>query len=107
MKTLASVSVSLIGATTLMSKTVYGPYKDKSKGGRKKMTIVDDQTGKHTSTNAARYKKEKQLGRKLSKKEHVDHKDNNKHHDGAKNLQVMSEHDNIGKGNKHRKKKSK
>ena len=61
MKTLASVSVSLIGATTLMSKTVYGPYADKSKGGRKKMTIVDDQTGKHTSTNAARDRKSTRL----------------------------------------------
>ena len=105
MKTLASASVSLIGATTLMSKTVYGPYKDKSKGGRKKMTIVDDQTGKHTSTNAARYKKEKQLGRTLSKDEHVDHKDNNKHNGSTGNLQVMSASKNIGKGNQHRKKK--
>ena len=88
-----------------MSKTVYGPYKDKSKGGRKKMTIVDDQTGKHTSTNAARYKKEKQLGRKLPKNVDVDHNDNNKDHDGIKNLRVMSHSKNVGKGNKHRKKK--
>lgn len=90
-----------------MTMKAYGPYPDKSKGGRKKMTLVDSETGKRTSTNAARYKKEKELGRKLSKKEHVDHKDNNKHNEGSKNLQVMSEHDNIGKGNKHRKKKRK
>lgn len=90
-----------------MTMKAYGPYPDKSKGGRMKMTLVDSSTGKRTSTNAARYKKEKELGRKLSKKEHVDHKDNNKHNEGSKNLQVMSEHDNIGKGNKHRKKKPK
>lgn len=90
-----------------MSKTVYGPYPDKAKGGRKRMTIVDDQTGKHTSTNAARYKKEKQLGRKLPKNVDVDHKDNNKHNDGASNLKVMKHSDNVAKGNKHRTRKKK
>ena len=88
-----------------MAKKVYGPYADKSKGGRKKMTIVDTDTGKHTSTNAARYKKEKELGRKLPKDVDVDHSDNNKHHDGAKNLKVMSHSKNVAKGNQHRKKK--
>jgi hypothetical protein len=90
-----------------MSKTIYGPYPDKSKDGRKKMTVVDDQTGKHTSTNAARYKKEKQLGRKLPKNVDVDHKDNNKHNDGAKNLRTMSHSKNVAKENKHRVRKKK
>lgn len=88
-----------------MTVKVYGPYEDKSKGGRKKMTIYNTETKKFKSTNAARYEKEKSLGRKLKKDEHVDHKDNNKHNDGKKNLQVMKASDNIGKGNKHRKKK--
>ena len=88
-----------------MTVKAYGPYADKSKDGRKKMTIVDNKTGKHTSTNAARYKKEKQLGRKLPKNVDVDHSDNNKHNDGAKNLKVMSHSKNVAKGNQHRKKR--
>jgi hypothetical protein len=86
----------------------YGPYKgSKQNGGRKIVVKYDPKSQKTTSTNAARHTKEKQLGRKLRKDEHVDHKDNNKDHNGAKNLQVMKASDNIGKGNKHRKKKSK
>jgi hypothetical protein len=88
-----------------MTVKAYGPYADKSKDGRKKMTIVDNKTGKHTSTNAARYSKEKALGRKLPKNVDVDHADNNKHNDGAKNLKVMSHSKNVAKGNKHRTKK--
>lgn len=86
-------------------KKVYGPYKDKSKGGREKTVIYDPKTQKTSSTNTARYKKEKSLGRTLSRDEHVDHKDNNKHNGSASNLQVMSASKNIGKGNQHRKKK--
>ena len=86
-------------------KKVYGPYKDKTKGGREKTVIYDPKTQKTSSTNTARYKKEKSLGHKLPKSQQVDHKDNNKHNESSSNLQVMSAHDNIGKGNKHRKKK--
>ena len=85
---------------------VYGPYKgSKQNGGRKTVVVYNSKTGKMGSKNAARHKKEKELGRKLSKDEHVDHKDNNKNHEGSKNLQVMSASKNIGKGNQHRKKK--
>lgn len=85
---------------------VYGPYKgSKENGGRKTVAVYNSSTGKVSSTNYARYKKEKSLGRKLSKKEHVDHKDNNKDHNGSSNLKVMSASKNIGKGNQHRKKK--
>lgn len=87
------------------AKKVYGPYKDKSKGGREKTVIYDPKTQKTSSTNTARYKKEKQLGRSLPKDQQVDHKDNNKHNESMGNLQVMSAHKNIGKGNQHRKKK--
>ena len=87
---------------------VYGPYKgSKENGGRKSVVVYNSKTGKMGSKNYARYKKEKSLGRKLSKSEHVDHKDNNRHHDGDSNLRVTSAHENIGKGNKHRKKKVK
>ena len=85
---------------------VYGPYKgSKQNGGRKTVVVYNSKSGKMGSKNYARQKKEDELGRKLSKKEHVDHKDNNKDHNGSKNLQVMSAKKNIGKGNQHRKKK--
>ena len=90
-----------------MAKKVYGPYVDKAKGNRKRMTIVDTETGKHSSTSSARYKKEKQLGHKLPKDVDVDHNDNNRHNDGMKNLKVMKHSDNVAKGNKHRTKKKK
>jgi hypothetical protein len=99
--------VHLLLEGRLMAVKVYGPYEDKSKGGRKKMTIYNTTTKKFKSTNAARYEKEKELGKKLPKSKHVDHKDNNKHHDGKKNLQVMDASKNIAKGNQHRKKKAK
>lgn len=84
----------------------YGPYKgSKQNGGRTIVVTYNSSSGKITSKNAARHKKEKELGRKLSKDEHVDHKDNNKDHNGSKNLQVMKASKNIGKGNQHRKKK--
>ena len=87
-------------------KKVYGPYPDKSKGGRMKMTIYDPKTQSNTgSTNAARYKKEKELGKKLPKNVDVDHKDNNKKNESSKNLKVMSHSDNVAKENRHRKKK--
>lgn len=84
---------------------VYGPYKgSKQNGGRKTVVVYNSETGKMGSKNAARHKKEKSLGRKLSKDEHVDHKDNNKNNESSSNLQVMSAKKNIGKGNQHRKK---
>lgn len=91
------------------SKHVSGPFKgSKDKDGRKTVSIYDPKTQKSTSMNYARYKKEKALGRKLGKDEHVDHKDGNHNHDGSKNLQVKKASDNIAKGNvarKHKKKK--
>ena len=69
------------------------------------MVHYDPKTQSTTSQNAARHKKEKSLGRKLSKKEHVDHKDNNHKNESSSNLKVMSASKNIGKGNQNRKKK--
>lgn len=87
------------------AKKVYGPYKDKSKGGREKTVIYNPKTQTTSSTNTARYKKEKELGRSLPKSEDVDHVDNDKKHNGVKNLQVISHSKNVAKGNQHRKKK--
>jgi hypothetical protein len=85
---------------------VYGPYKgSKQNGGRKTVVVYNSETGKMGSQNAARNKKEKELGHKLPKSKHVDHKDNNKKNESSKNLQVMDASKNIGKGNQHRKKK--
>ena len=87
----------------------FGPYKgSKANGGRPIYVYKKKVGGKWvtTSKNKARADYESKNG-KLSRDTDVDHKDNNKHNEGSKNLQVMSEHDNIGKGNKHRKKKPK
>jgi hypothetical protein len=87
-------------------KKVYGPYKgSKQNGGRKIVVEYDPKSQTTTSKNSARHKKEQSLGRKLSKKEHVDHKDNNKNNESSSNLKVMSASKNIGKGNQNRKKK--
>lgn len=81
---------------------VYGPYKGSKQNGGRKVMVIRRADGSTTSTNAARHKKEKALGKKLRKDQHVDHKDNNKHNDSSKNLKVMSRKKNIGKGNKNR-----
>jgi hypothetical protein len=87
-------------------KKTYGPYKgSKENGGRSIVVHYDPKTQSTTSQNSARHKKEKSLGRKLSKKEHVDHKDNNHKNESSSNLKVMSASKNIGKGNQNRKKK--
>ncbi len=87
-------------------KKTYGPYKgSKENGGRSIVVHYDPKSQSTTSQNAARHKKEKSLGRKLSKKEHVDHKDNNHKNESSSNLTVMSAKKNIGKGNQNRKKK--
>jgi hypothetical protein len=85
-------------------KKVYGPYKgSKENGGRKIYVIKHGQ--KATSTNAARLDYKRATGKSLSKKTHVDHKDNNHKNGGIKNLRAMSASKNIGKGNQNRKKK--
>lgn len=85
-------------------KKVYGPYKgSKENGGRKIYVIKHGQ--KATSTNAARLEYKKATGKSLSKKTHVDHKDNNHKNGKMSNLKAMSASKNIAKGNKNRKKK--
>ena len=81
---------------------VYGPYKGSKQNGGRKIMVIKKKDGSATSTNAARYQKEKALGKKLRKDQHVDHKDNNKNNDSAANLKVTSRKKNIGKENKRR-----
>lgn len=81
---------------------LYGPYKGSKQNGGRKIMVRRRADGSTTSTNAARHKKEKALGRQLPKSQHVDHADNNKHNDSAKNLKVTSRRKNIGKENKRR-----
>lgn len=88
----------------MAAKKVYGPYKgSKENGGRKIYVIKKD--GKTTSTNAARLDYKRATGKSLSKKTHVDHKDNNHKNGSISNLRAMSAKKNIGKGNQNRKKK--
>jgi hypothetical protein len=80
----------------------YGPYKgsDQNKG-RKIVVKYNPETGKVTSTNAARDKVERLRG-KLSKKKHVAHSDNNRDNDSTPNLKVQPAKKNIGDGNRSR-----
>jgi hypothetical protein len=90
-------------------KKTYGPYTitDGKNKGRKIMVKYDPKTQSTTSTNQARDKKEKQLGRSLRKDEHVDHKNNDRTNDSSSNLRVMSAKKNIAKGNTDRARKKK
>lgn len=85
------------------SRTYYGPFDGSEKNGKRRhYTWYDSKTGKRGSVDAARFDKERSLGRKLRKDEHVDHKDNNRRNDSASNTRVMSAKDNIAKGNRER-----
>jgi hypothetical protein len=90
-------------------KVTYGPYTIKSgkNKGRKVVTTYDPKTQTTTTSNQARDKKEKQLGRKLRKDEHVDHKNQDRTNDSSSNLRVMSASKNIAKGNTDRARKKK
>lgn len=82
----------------------FGPYKGSdANGGRPIYVYKKKVNGKWvtTSKNKARADYEAKNG-KLSKKVDVDHKDNNKKNDGAKNLRAMSHGKNVAKENKRR-----
>jgi len=83
-------------------KKVYGPYKGSEENDGRKIYVIK-RGQKTTSTNAARLEYKKATGKSLSKKTHVDHKDNNKNNGGISNLVAMSASKNIAKGNKSRK----
>jgi hypothetical protein len=79
-----------------------GPYKgSKENGGREiyvRKTKGPDGKWHTTSTNRARQDL-KNSGRKVSKDQDVDHKDNNKNNNSASNLQAMAKSKNVAKGN--------
>ena len=83
---------------------VYGPYKGSDKNGGRPIYVIDKGNGKRTSTDKARLDYERANGKSLPRGTDVDHKDNNKKHDGLSNLQAMSKSKNVAKGNQHRKK---
>lgn len=81
---------------------IYGPYKGSKQNGGREIYVIRKADGSTTSTNKARKDYEDSRGTKLSKKTHVDHKDNNKANDSKSNLQAMSAKKNIGKENRRR-----
>ena len=89
--------------------TIYGPFKGSRKnGGRKHYTWYDPSTGDRGSVDEAQITWQKAHGGKeVPKGKDVDHKDGDKFHGSAKNLQVMSHSANVAKGNKERTKRKK
>lgn len=82
-----------------MADKVYGPYKGSKQNGGRKIYVIRKADGSTTSVNKARKDYEDKNG-KVGKGKEVDHKDNNKHNDSAKNLTVISKSENVGKRNK-------
>lgn len=76
---------------------VYGPYLHAGQG-RRFVYLV--KPGHRTSTSYARYLMGIHLGRLLTNKEEVDHKDDNKLNDDLDNLVVVSKQENRAKGRK-------
>jgi hypothetical protein len=83
-----------------MADRIYGPYTGSKENGGRRIVVVRHSDGSTTSENYARYKVEKRLHHALSRRQHVDHRDNNHENDSSGNLHVMNAHDNIAKGNK-------
>ena len=90
---------------------IFGPYKGSKQNGGRPIYVIKrkkkDGTTVTTSTNKARLDYKKKTGKKLSRTQDVDHKDNGGRagHDGVKNLDVMSHSANVAKENKRRAKK--
>ena len=90
---------------------IFGPYKGSKQNGGRPIYVIKrkkkDSTTVTTSTNKARLDFKKKTGKKLSRTQDVDHKDNGGRagHDGIRNLGVMSHSANVAKENKRRAKK--
>lgn len=83
---------------------IYGPYDGSEENGKRKIYVkrtynADGSVKKTTSVNKARKDYEDKNG-KVGKGKEVDHKNNNHDDDSAKNLQVLSKSENVGKRNK-------
>ena len=92
---------------------IFGPYKGSKQNGGRPIYVIKrkkkDGSTVTTSTNKARLDYKKATGKKLSRKQDVDHKDNGGRagHDGVNNLDVMSHSANEAKENKRRGRKKK
>lgn len=88
-----------------MATKRYGPYKGSAKNGGRPIYVYKtkkaDGTVRTTSSNKARVEYEARNG-KLPRSVDVDHKDNNKNNDSARNLRAMKHGKNVGKENKRR-----
>jgi hypothetical protein len=82
----------------------FGPYKGSEKNDGRKIYVEKTKTKdgwKATSQTKARSEYEAKNG-KLPKDVHVDHKDNNKNNDSAKNLRAVKGSENVAKENMRR-----
>lgn len=88
-----------------MATKRYGPYKGSAKNGGRPIYVYKskkaDGTTRTTSSNKARVEYEARNG-KLPRHVDVDHKNNNKHDDSARNLRAIPKSKNVGKENKRR-----
>lgn len=84
---------------------VYGPYKGSERNDGRPIKVIK-KNGRTTSTSAARDEKEKSLGRKLPKNQHVAHKSGTNKggskSTSASSTTVQSAKKNVGDGNKTR-----
>jgi hypothetical protein len=87
---------------------IFGPYKGSEQNGGRKIYVIKrkkkDGTTETTSTNKARLDYKKATGKKLTRNQEVDHKDNGgrKGNDKISNLRVLSKKKNVGLENKRR-----
>jgi hypothetical protein len=90
---------------------IFGPYKGSKQNGGRPIYVIKrkkkDGTTESTSTNKARLEYKKATGKKLTRNQEVDHKDNKgrKGSDKISNLRVLSKKKNVGLENKRRAKK--
>ena len=90
---------------------IFGPYKGSKQNGGRPIFVIKrkkkDGTTETTSTNKARLDYKKATGKKLTRNQEVDHKDNTgrKGSDALSNLRVISKKKNVGLENKRRAKK--
>ena len=87
---------------------IFGPYKGSKQNGGRPIYVIKrkkkDGTTETTSTNKARLDYKKATGKKLTRNQEVDHKDNKgrKGSDKISNLRVLSKKKNVGLENKRR-----
>ena len=90
---------------------IFGPYKGSKQNGGRPIYVIKrkkkDGSTETTSTNKARLDYKKATGKKLTRNQEVDHKDNKgrKGSDKISNLRVLSKKKNVGLENKRRAKK--